>query len=435
MIPPRPRPSGGPAPDVPLRYLVAAAGTFVLAALGVLWLAPELAGHYYHPRIVALTHTVTLGWITLTIMGASYQLIPIVLERPIWSERLARWQFWLLVVSISGMVAHFYIGTWPALLMAAVILGVGVVAHLVNVAASLRGFSRWSFTARLVVMGYAGLALSILFGLALGADRIWKFLPGPFFPTLHAHFHLALLGWIVPMIFGVAARVYPMFLLAPEPDGWPGALQFWGLSLGVPAVVLGLLGVPGLTFMGTLMVILAAAGHAGWVAGFARRRKRPRLDWGLRFVLTGTAFLLPAALMGLAFALDLLSGPHLAMAYAVLTLGGWVSLTIVGMMLKIVPFLVWYRVYGPRAGKAPVPTLAQLSWPRVEGVAYGLLTAAFVLLPAAVAVGQAAWIRAAGAVLFLGALAFAASLVRVLQHLGSAVRPPRPAAPAEARAR
>jgi hypothetical protein len=112
-----------------------------------------------------------------------------------------------------------------------------------------------------------------------------------------------------------------------------------------------------------------------------------------------------------------------------------VSLTIVGMMLKIVPFLVWYRVYGPRAGKAPVPTLAQLSWPRVEGVAYGLLTAAFVLLPAAVAVGQVVWIRAAGAVLFLGALAFAASLVRVLQHLGSAVRPPRPAAPAEARAR
>src|SRR6266498_4867925 len=87
MIPPRPRPSGGPAPDVPLRYLVVAAGAFVLAAVGVLWLAPEMAGHYYHPHIVALTHMVTLGWITLTIMGASYQLIPIVLERPIWSER------------------------------------------------------------------------------------------------------------------------------------------------------------------------------------------------------------------------------------------------------------------------------------------------------------------------------------------------------------
>jgi hypothetical protein len=419
MIPPRPRPSGGPAPDVPLRYLVAAAGAFVLATLGVVWLAPELAGHYYHPRIVALTHTVTLGWITLTIMGASYQLIPIVLERTIWSERLARWQFWLLVASIGGMIAHFYLGTWPGLVTAAGFLAVGISAHLVNVIATLRGFKRWSFTARLVVVGYAGLALTMLFGLALGMDRIWKFLPGQFFPTLHAHFHLALLGWVAPMIFGVAARVYPMFLLAPEPDGWPDAVQFWGVALGAPAVVLGLLGIPGLTVAGTLAVIGAAAGHAWWVMGFARGRKRPRLDWGLRFALTGTAFLLPAALMGLAFALDLLSGPQPAIAYAVLTLGGWVSLTIVGMMLKIVPFLVWYRVYSPRAGKEPVPTLAQLSWPRAEGLAYVLLTAGFVLFSLAAVVGQIEWIRAAGAVLLLGALAFAASLVRVLQHLAA----------------
>jgi hypothetical protein len=435
MIPPRPRPSGGPAPDVPLRYLVAAAGAFVLATLGVVWLAPELAGHYYHPRIVALTHTVTLGWITLTIMGASYQLIPIVLERTIWSERLARWQFWLLVASISGMIAHFYLGSWPGLVTAAGFLAAGISAHLVNVIATLRGFKRWSFTARLVVVGYAGLALTMLFGLALGMDRIWKFLPGHFFPTLHAHFHLALLGWVAPMIFGVAARVYPMFLLAPEPEGWPDAVQFWGIALGGPAVVLGLLGIPGLTVAGTLAVIGATAGHAWWVMGFARSRKRPRLDWGLCFALTGTAFLLPAALMGLAFALDLLSGPQRAIAYAVLTLGGWVSLTIVGMMLKIVPFLVWYRVYSPRAGKEPVPTLAQLSWPRAEGLAYFLLTGGFVLFSLAAVVGQTEWIRAAGAVLLLGALAFAASLVRVLQHLGSAVRPPRPAAPAEAHAR
>lgn len=435
MIPPRPGSAAGPAPDVPLRFLVAAVGAFVLAALAVPWLAPELAGHYYHPRIVALTHTVTLGWITLTIMGASYQLIPIVLERPIWSQRLARWQFWLLVGSIGGMTAHFYIGTGPRLLMAAGLLALGVAAHLVNVAASLRGLRRWNFTARLVVMGYAGLALTTLFGLTLGADRIWRFLPGEFFPTLHAHFHLALLGWIVPMVFGVAARVYPMFLLAPEPGGWPGASQFWGLALGVPAVVLGSLGVPGLTVAGTLAVIVAATGHAAWVVGFATRRKRPRLDWGLRFVLTGTAFLLPAALMGLAFALDLISGPHAAVAYAVLTLGGWASLTIVGMMLKIVPFLVWYRVYSPRAGKAPVPTLAQLSWPHAEGLAYLLLTAGFVLLPLAAAAGQAEWIRAAGAVMVLGALAFAAAIIRVLLRLEIAVTPARPAAPAEAHAR
>jgi hypothetical protein len=416
-LPARPRPASGLSPLVPLAYLVCAAVAFLVAALGVAWLGPELAGHYYHPRVLALTHTVTLGWVTLAIMGASYQLIPIVLERPIWSERLARWQLAILAVAVTGMVAHFYLGTWPGLAAAAGLLAVGIALHLGNVGMSLRGFTRWTFTARLVVLAYGGLALTTLFGLALAGNRVWPFLPGDLFPTLHAHVHLALLGWVAPMILAVTARVYPMFFLAPAPRRWHSALQLWGLAAGVPAVVLGLLGVPGLLVVGALAVAAAAGAHAAWICDMAWGRKRPGLDWGLWSVLTATVFLVPAAGLGMAMAADGLAGPRVAVAYAVVTLGGWISLTIVGMMLKIVPFLVWYRVYSPRAGREPVPTLAQLSWPRAEGFAYVALTGGVVLVAATVLVGEAAWIRAAGTVLALGALAFAAALARVLGHL------------------
>jgi hypothetical protein len=417
MIAPGPRPSRAPTALLPLSYLVAAAASFMVGAFGIVWLAPELAGHYYHPRIAALTHVITLGWITLTIMGASYQLIPVVLQRSIWSERLARWQLWMLLVGVTGMVGHFYLGTGPGLLSAAALVAVGSTAHLLNVGRTLHGYTQWDFTARLVALGYAGLALTIVFGLGLGADRIWTFLPGQFFARLQAHFHLALLGWVTPMVLGVAARVYPMFLLAPEPTGWPARLQFWGLASGVPAVVIGLLAGSTLIAAGATAVAVAAFGHAMWVVRMVRRRKRPQLDSGLRFVLTGTAFLLPATGLGLAFGFDVISGPRLALAYAVVCLGGWVSLTIVGMMLKIVPFLVWCHVYSPHAGTRRVPSLAQLGWPAAERSAYALLTSGMILLPISAAAGNAAWIRAAGAVLSLGAIAFATSIGRVLCHL------------------
>jgi len=412
-----PRPASSLSPLVPLGYLIGAAAAFLVASLSVAWLGPELAGHYYHPRLLALTHTVTLGWVTLAIMGAGYQLIPIVLERPIWSERLARWQLAILAVAVTGMVAHFYLGTWPGLAVAAGLLAIGIALHLGNVGMSLRGFTRWTFTARLVVLAYGGLALTTLFGLALAVNRMWPFLPGELFPILHAHVQLALLGWVTPMILAVTARVYPMFFLAPAPRRWHALLQLWGLAAGVPAVVLGLLGVPGLLVAGALAVAAAAGAHAAWVCEMVRARKRPGLDWGLRFVLTATAFLAPAAVLGVAMATDRLTGPRVALAWAVVTLGGWISLTIVGMMLKIVPFLVWYRAYSPRAGREPVPTLAQLSWPGAERLAYVLLTGGGVLVAAAVLVGEVTWIRAAGAVLALGALAFAAALARVLGHL------------------
>lgn len=415
--PARPRPASGLSALVPLAYLVCAAVAFLAASLNVSWLAPELAGHYYHPRLLALTHTVTLGWITLAIMGASYQLIPIVLEREIWSERLARWQLVILAVAVTGMVAHFQLGTWPGMAAAAGLLAIGIALHLLNVGMSLWGFTRWTFTARLVALAYGGLALTTVFGLALAANRVWPFLPGELFPTLHAHVHLALLGWVAPMIFAVAARVYPMFFLAPTPQRWHSFLQLWGLTTGVPLVVLGLLGVHGLLVAGTLAVAAAAGAHVAWVCEMAWGRKRPGLDWGLRFVLTATVFLAPAVVLGVALATDRLAGPRVALAYAVVMLGGWISLTIVGMMLKIVPFLVWYRAFSPRAGREPVPTLAQLSWPRAEGLAYVLLTGGMVLLAATVLVGEAAGIRAAGVLLALGSLALAAALARVLGYL------------------
>ncbi len=420
-----------PSPTLPLCYLVTAAAAFVLSCAAVPALAPELAGHYYHPHLAALTHTLTLGWITLSIMGASYQLIPIVLERRVWSERLARWQFWILAIGIAGMVAHFYIGGWPGLLMAAVMVGAGVAMHLVNVALTLRSVDRWSFTARFIAMAHAGLGLTVVFGLVLGADRIWKFLPGSFFPTLHAHFHLALLGFVAPMVMGVAARVYPMFLLAPEPSGWPERVQFWGLALGVPAVVAGLLGAPALVGPAAIVVAAAAAAHVTWVWRMARDRKRPALDWGLRFVLTGSVFLIAAVAMGLGLAFNILSGPRAALAYAVLALGGWVSLTIVGMMLKIIPFLVWYRVYSPQVGRSRVPTLAQLGWPAAEGLAYALFTGGVAALASALTTGHAQLIGAAGVILAAGAVCFAAAVARVLHHMAPCGR--RPAVTAGAR--
>jgi hypothetical protein len=417
-----PAPGRVVAPALPLSYLVLAASAFVLAALAVPLLAPELAGHYYQPRILALTHVVTLGWITLTIMGASYQIVPVVLGRPIWSERLARWQLGLTGTGIIGLVGHFFIGEWSGLVWSAALLALGVCAHLLNAALSVRGLAHWTFTARLVVLAHVGLGLTTLAGVLLGLDKLVRILPGSLFPNLHAHVHLALLGWVLPMVVGVAARVYPMFLLAREPAGWPGRVQLWGLALGVPAVVGGILASRPLLVGGALAVTAAVAAHLAWVLTMARRRRRPALDWGLRFVLTGALGLVPATALGLAFALDIMAGPRVALAYAALALGSWATLTIVGMLLKIVPFLVWYRVYGPRAGREPVPSLPDLGWPVVEGVAWALLTAGFVALAGALWLGEPPAIRAAGLLVAAGALAFAATLARVLRHLRSGAR-------------
>jgi hypothetical protein len=403
---------------LPLAYLAVSAAAFVVAALALPALSVELTGHYYHPRLLALAHVVSLGWITLTIMGASYQMIPVAIERRLWSERLAKWQLAVLASGIAGMVAHFWTGRWTGLAWAAALVGVGALSHVVNISLSLRGLLRWTFIARSVVLGLAGLMLTVSFGVTLAATHGQDVFPGGILSAVHAHFHLALLGWITPMIVGVAARVYPMFLLAPEPGGHGARAQVWGLGLGVPAIVAGLLlGQTPLLMAGVTAVGVALAVHAAWVASFARHRKRPALDWGLRFVLTGTACLAPTAALGLAILFYPRAAPRLVVPYAVVALGGWVSLTIVGMMLKIVPFLVWYRVYAPRAGREPVPMVGHLIWPAVERLAYGLLTGGILALALAIAARSRPAVAASSVAVAAGAVAFAAALGSTLLHL------------------
>src|SRR5262249_15293940 len=198
----------------------------------------------------------------------------------------------------------------------ALLVAAASAAHLLNVGLSLGGVTRWDLTARLIAVGYAGLGLTVVAGLVLGLNHIYPILPGSFFARLHAHVHLALVGWVAPMVLGVAARVYPMFLLAPEPAGWCSSLQFWGLALGVPAVVIGILAAPPLTAAGAIAVAAAALAHVMWIGRMVRRRKRPHLDWGLPLGLTGPPVFLPPVRVGVGLAVVLIPGPRPAPGYA-----------------------------------------------------------------------------------------------------------------------
>ncbi len=406
---------------LPLAYLIASSTFFVLAALAVGGLAADLTGHYYRPHVLALTHTLTLGWMTLSIMGASYQVVPVVFERSVWSERLGRWQLAIFVAGAVGMIGHFYIGQWSGLVWGAALVDVAVVMYLANLALTLRRMRRWTAPALLVAGGLVGLGLTAVVGSVLGANHLVHLVPGQFLANVHAHAHLALLGWVLPVVLGVSARLYPTFGLAPALGRRTGRLQLAGLAVGVPLVVAGLvLSAEPVLALGALGVTVALVAHLAWLAGALASARRRAPGWALRFVVTGGRFLVPTAIVGLGLAAGVMSGPRVALAYAVLALGGWISFTIAGMMLKIVPMLVWHRAYSMLAGRADVPTLAELSSARAEAAAYVLLVVGVPGLAIAVLTGDVAPIRTAGAAIALGGLAFAAALARALSHLARA---------------
>src|SRR5689334_13772770 len=76
-------------------HFAAATCYLAVGAIGLVWIAPELAiGAYPSPHVAGVTHCFTLGWLTMTIFGALCQFLPVALGVPLRSVHLAHMSFW-----------------------------------------------------------------------------------------------------------------------------------------------------------------------------------------------------------------------------------------------------------------------------------------------------------------------------------------------------
>ena len=68
-----------PGSRLPLAYF-ALAHASLAAALVALVASPDLpGGFFYHPRMIALVHLLTIGWISGSILGSFYVVAPLAL--------------------------------------------------------------------------------------------------------------------------------------------------------------------------------------------------------------------------------------------------------------------------------------------------------------------------------------------------------------------
>src|SRR5690606_30362882 len=70
--------------------------------------ADSLHGHYFQSRTLALVHIAALGWGTMVIFGAAYQLIPVIFERPLFSPALALVSFGALAIGSFLLAISFW---------------------------------------------------------------------------------------------------------------------------------------------------------------------------------------------------------------------------------------------------------------------------------------------------------------------------------------
>ena len=93
-----------PARWPPLLYFGFAHACLATAFAVAAWRPAEIAGFYYHPRLIALVHLVTLGWISSSILGALYLVGPLTFRITLpgtWRDVMA---FAVWVIAVTGLL-------------------------------------------------------------------------------------------------------------------------------------------------------------------------------------------------------------------------------------------------------------------------------------------------------------------------------------------
>ncbi|MCZ2338463.1 MAG: hypothetical protein LC127_09710 [Chitinophagales bacterium] len=119
---------------VVIPFYIYAAVSFLVSTILLLVHTGIVNSHYFNPYTLAITHTMALGWGTMIIMGASHQLLPVLIEGELDSDNLAYSTFAVTGVGIPLLITGFYVFDFGVLMLSgASLINLGVLLYIVNV--------------------------------------------------------------------------------------------------------------------------------------------------------------------------------------------------------------------------------------------------------------------------------------------------------------
>ncbi|WP_066834783.1 hypothetical protein [Rufibacter ruber] len=421
--------SNSPSKWVVLPHYAFSAVSFLGLCLLLLLSTDAFGGHYFHPKLLTLTHVAVLGWATMVIFGALYQLLPVVLEGRLYSEKLALCTFAFLgtgTILLAYSFWFFKVGL--PMHLAACCLFLSFLLFNLNLIQTARKAPKWTIEADFIVTSAVWLLLTGFIGLLMSVNLSRPFLPQDHVHYLQLHAHIGMAGWFLLLIIGVGAKLIPMFLLAHVEGTKQLTWSYNLINAGLGLFIIDHL------FLHTPLLPLYALLVGGGVGAFLlflweakKTRQRADLDLGMQqtFVALGLLVLplLLALVVGSGVALPMPLLSSLYLVYGLTVFLGFITALILGQTFKTLPFIVWMHAYEDLVGryKTPLPKdLYNHSLLRWQNISYLL---GFVVLVTGVLLREPQLILAGAIALTLAAVLFTANVFHLLLHKVHELKP------------
>jgi len=408
---------------VVLPFYLYAAVAFLVANILLLLSATGLTIHYFHPHTLAITHIMALGWGTMIILGASHQLVPVVIEGKLYSDQLAYTSFILAAAGIPLLAYGFYVFDmgWPAKWGGGLLI-LAIIAYLINLAVSMVNTKQENIHAVFVFTAALWLLATAAVGLILVYNFTYPLMSKNSLDYLPLHAHLGIVGWFLLLVTGIGSRLIPMFLISK----YNNVRQLWWIyglinSGLLVFVFIFLYAVPGWLLLLPLMAVAAAILLFGNFCYLSyRQRIRKRVDEQMKVSLLSVLMMLLPVIFLVIIIVVLVMSPKenisLVITYGFIIFFGWLTAIILGMTFKTLPFIVWNKVYHQRAGTGKTPNPKDLFSNTVFKWMSVIYILGFILFIAGILLDNAIVLQLAAAFLVLTSLLYNWNVIKLLMH-------------------
>ncbi|MFA9555853.1 hypothetical protein ACERII_00900 [Evansella sp. AB-rgal1] len=312
---------------------------------------------------LSLAHLFILGWASMLAMGAIYQLIAVVTQQAIYSQKLGFLHFGFYSIGVIGLyisLGNFYL---PGMITFGLCTVIGVSLFLFNVLATIHSCKIKNSVISATFSSLSYLGLTVVSGLLMVLNFRFSFMGELHSTLLILHLWFGLLGWFLFLIIGYSFKMLPMFYLS---HGYSEKYQKWILLFLHLAIWISILG-----FSVKYSILFPLS--IGFVCGalwlfvlqiqeIKKKRFKKNPGKGIAFFVFLVYF--TASVCSVAFLISLINAPfvfsQLLSSLLFFYMFGFVSLSILAYLSKIIPFLWWTFRYGNQVGREETPSLATM---------------------------------------------------------------------------
>ncbi len=365
------------APDASVvkpHFIFGSLALFVLSIMIIL-ADSNLLESYFNNKIIAITHMAVLGWAVMIVFGALYQLIPVVFETSLYSEKLAKFTFWLSGLSILFLTYTFWIGAYTSLLIyASILMFISLLLFIINIFLSYKNSKLKNSSSKFIITAVFWLAITELIGTLIALNFKYYFLSEIHLHYLKIHATIGLIGWFLLLIIGVGSTLIPMFLVSHELNDKKLKYAFYFINSGLVALSINWFFIHqnSIDILFWLFIVIGISFFLSFVYDSYKKRMRKKLDIGMKPTMLSMISVFSPIVMSLIITLGF--GIEQKLINRVITLYGFsiifgfITTLILGQTYKTLPFVIWLDKYTNLVGKTKTPMPRELYSEKIANI-------------------------------------------------------------------